>query len=99
MNFQFNFYFLSISCYIDNDINGDVLLELDHEILKELKIRSIGERVRILLAVKALLKCCAGNTVPYVNPIKYYIPRVFIIYNYQFFSLFFFLYINNRIFS
>ncbi|CAB4445937.1 unnamed protein product [Rhizophagus irregularis] len=61
--------------FSDNDINGDVLLELDHDILKELKIRSIGERVRILLAVKALLKCCAGNTVPYANPIKYYIPK------------------------
>ncbi|CAI2186005.1 3755_t:CDS:10 [Funneliformis geosporum] len=61
--------------FSDNDINGDVLLELDHEILKELRIRSIGERVRILLAVKTLLKCCVGNTAPYVHSIKYYVPK------------------------
>ncbi|GBC03541.1 hypothetical protein RclHR1_05190005 [Rhizophagus clarus] len=47
--------------FAENDINGDVLLELDHEILKELKIKSIGERIRILLAVKSLLKSCMGN--------------------------------------
>ncbi|PKY39754.1 Pkinase-domain-containing protein [Rhizophagus irregularis] len=49
--------------FAENDINGDVLLELDHEILKELKIKSIGERIRILLAVKSLLKSCMGNNI------------------------------------
>jgi hypothetical protein len=47
----------------ENDINGDVLLELDHDILKELKIKSIGERIRILLAVKSLLKSCMGTNI------------------------------------
>ncbi|CAG8851794.1 10650_t:CDS:2, partial [Racocetra persica] len=36
--------------FAENDINGDVLLELDHEVLKELKIRSIGDRIRLIAA-------------------------------------------------
>ncbi|CAG8492937.1 10194_t:CDS:10 [Racocetra fulgida] len=35
--------------------------ELDHEVLKELKIRSIGDRIRLIAAVRNLLKICAGN--------------------------------------
>ncbi|CAG8750717.1 10966_t:CDS:10, partial [Dentiscutata erythropus] len=57
--------------FAENDINGDVLLELDHEILKELKIRSIGDRLRLLNAVRSLLKICAGNNLPYHSIIKY----------------------------
>ncbi|CAG8515736.1 6271_t:CDS:10 [Ambispora gerdemannii] len=47
--------------FCENDITGDVLLELDHQILKELNIKKISERVRILVAVKALLKSCINN--------------------------------------
>ncbi|CAG8599465.1 284_t:CDS:10, partial [Ambispora leptoticha] len=47
--------------FCENDITGDVLLELDHQILKELNIVKIGDRVRILVAVKALLKSCINN--------------------------------------
>ncbi|CAH1763228.1 6504_t:CDS:10 [Entrophospora sp. SA101] len=36
--------------FTENDITGDVLLEIDHEVLKELKIRSIGDRIRLLVA-------------------------------------------------
>ncbi|CAG8794156.1 569_t:CDS:10, partial [Dentiscutata erythropus] len=57
--------------FAENDINGDVLLELDHEILKELKIRSIGDRLRLLNAVRTLLKICAGNNLPYHSIVKY----------------------------
>lgn len=38
----------------DNDIRGDVLLELDQVALKEMGISSIGDRLRILNAVKVL---------------------------------------------
>ncbi|KAG6832139.1 hypothetical protein H0H87_002451 [Tephrocybe sp. NHM501043] len=37
-----------------NDIRGDVLLELDQETLKEMGVSSIGDRLRIVNAVKAL---------------------------------------------
>ncbi|CAI2167625.1 13677_t:CDS:10 [Funneliformis geosporum] len=57
--------------FTDNDITGEVLLELDHDILKELKIRSVGDRVRILLAVKSLLKICWGNNIYPYTPTPY----------------------------
>ncbi|CAG8604437.1 2432_t:CDS:2, partial [Scutellospora calospora] len=47
-----------------------VLLEIDHEVLRELNIRSIGDRVRLLAAVRNLLKTCAGNNLNY-SAIKY----------------------------
>ncbi|KAG6907349.1 hypothetical protein DXG01_009233 [Tephrocybe rancida] len=37
-----------------NDIRGDILLELDQQTLKEMGISSIGDRLRIVNAVKAL---------------------------------------------
>jgi mitogen-activated protein kinase kinase kinase len=37
-----------------NDIRGDVLLELDQDTLKEVGVASIGDRLRILNAVKSL---------------------------------------------
>jgi mitogen-activated protein kinase kinase kinase len=37
-----------------NDIRGDILLELDQDTLKEMGIASIGDRLRILNAVKSL---------------------------------------------
>ncbi|KAG5727994.1 Protein kinase byr2 [Termitomyces sp. T112] len=37
-----------------NDIRGDVLLELDQQTLKEMGVTSIGDRLRIVNAVKAL---------------------------------------------
>nr|CAG8511205.1 8855_t:CDS:10 [Entrophospora candida] len=49
--------------FTENDITGDVLLEIDHEVLKELKIRSIGDRIRLLVAVKSLLKTCLSNNI------------------------------------
>ncbi|CAG8849027.1 26416_t:CDS:2, partial [Racocetra persica] len=54
-----------------NDINGDVLLELDHEILRELKIWSISDRLRLLAAVRSLLKLCAGDNLHYHSINKY----------------------------
>jgi mitogen-activated protein kinase kinase kinase len=42
------------STFKANDIRGDVLLELDQVTLKEMGITSIGDRLRIVNAVKAL---------------------------------------------
>ncbi|CAG8795909.1 5545_t:CDS:10, partial [Cetraspora pellucida] len=60
--------YLYLCLILENDINGDVLLELDHEVLRELKIRSIGDRIRLIAAVRNLLKICAGNN---CSTIKY----------------------------
>ena len=46
-----------------NDIRGDVLLELDQITLKEMGISSIGDRLRILNAVKVLRQRVSGKAV------------------------------------
>lgn len=52
------------STFKEHDIRGDVILDLDQQTLKEMGITSIGDRIRIINAVKALrLKCAARNTV------------------------------------
>ena len=38
----------------DNDITGEILLELDHEVLKQMQINSVGKRLGILKAIKEL---------------------------------------------
>jgi mitogen-activated protein kinase kinase kinase len=46
----------------EHDIRGDILLELDHDTLKEMRISSVGDRLRIVNAVKALrLRCTAPH--------------------------------------
>ena len=37
-----------------NNINGDTLLDCDQNILKEVGINKVGDRIRIMVAVKAL---------------------------------------------
>ena len=46
-----------------NDIRGDVILELDQASLKEIGIASIGDRLRILNAVKSLRQRVASRIV------------------------------------
>src|SRR6266699_5215194 len=46
-----------------NDIRGDILLDLDQITLKEMGISSIGDRLRILNAVKVLRQRVAGKGV------------------------------------
>ncbi|RDB21078.1 Protein kinase byr2 [Hypsizygus marmoreus] len=46
-----------------NDIRGDILLELDQETLKEMGVSSIGDRLRIVNAVKALRQRAASRVV------------------------------------
>src|ERR1700722_17016721 len=45
-----------------NDIRGDVLLELDQVTLKEMGVTSIGDRLRILNAIKALRHKCSSKS-------------------------------------
>ncbi|KAI6045783.1 Pkinase-domain-containing protein [Pisolithus marmoratus] len=47
-----------IDTFKEHDIRGDVLLELDLETLKEMNITSVGDKLRILSAVKALRHRC-----------------------------------------
>lgn len=58
---------IKCGCYQDtfkaNDIRGDVLLELDQNTLKELGISCIGDRLRILNAVKILRQRVAAKGV------------------------------------
>ena len=38
----------------ENNINGEILLELNYELLKDMKLASVGERARILQSIKKL---------------------------------------------
>eukprot|EP00158_Paraphelidium_tribonemae_P007178 Partr_v1_DN28139_c3_g1_i2_m55249 putative mitogen-activated protein kinase kinase kinase len=42
--------------FIANDISGEVLFELDHGHLKDMSIRTVGDRAKILLAIRRLLR-------------------------------------------
>ena len=44
-----------------SDIRGDVILEMDQVTLKEIGIASVGDRLRILNAVKALRQRCSNR--------------------------------------
>ncbi|CAK5277694.1 unnamed protein product [Mycena citricolor] len=50
-----------------NDIRGDIILELDQTTLQELGVNSIGDRLRIINAVKSLRMRAAGR--PPATPI------------------------------
>ncbi|KAI5833967.1 ste11-like protein [Schizophyllum commune Tattone D] len=53
----------------ENDIRGDVLLELDQATLKEMGIASIGDRLRIVNAVKTLRQRSAAKAVTIQTPV------------------------------
>ncbi|PRQ71551.1 hypothetical protein AAT19DRAFT_10409, partial [Rhodotorula toruloides] len=40
--------------FASNDIRGSVLLEVDQLALKEMGVRSVGDRVKICVAIKGL---------------------------------------------
>lgn len=52
----------------EHDIRGDVILDLDQSTLKETGIISVGDRIKILVAVKALRQRCARHSSPAVAP-------------------------------
>ncbi|KAI5849527.1 hypothetical protein DFP73DRAFT_298054 [Morchella snyderi] len=45
----------------ENNITGEALLECDHSVLKELGVKKVGDRVRIVVAIKALRTRAYGN--------------------------------------
>ncbi|KAF9535311.1 hypothetical protein CPB83DRAFT_841559 [Crepidotus variabilis] len=51
-----------------NDIRGDVILELDQITLQEMGIASIGDRLRILNAVKILRQKVSGKSTSTISP-------------------------------
>lgn len=56
------------SRFREHDIRGDVILDLDQSTLKETGIVSVGDRIKILVAVKALRQKCARHSSPLVAP-------------------------------
>ncbi|KAJ1659890.1 ATP binding [Dispira simplex] len=44
--------------FIDNNITGDLLFELDYKLLRELNITTVGERIKLSVAIKKLLRTC-----------------------------------------
>ncbi|RCH81166.1 ATP binding [Rhizopus azygosporus] len=44
--------------FIEHNITGSVLLDLDYEALKAMDIKTVGERVRLTTAIKALRQDC-----------------------------------------
>ena len=58
-----------------SDIRGDVILELDQITLKEIGIASVGDRLRILNAVKTLRQRCS-NRVERTSTYSSYRPRI-----------------------
>ncbi|KIJ68913.1 hypothetical protein HYDPIDRAFT_23789 [Hydnomerulius pinastri MD-312] len=51
-----------IETFKEHDIRGDVLLELDQDTLKEMRITSVGDRLRIVNGVKGLRQRCSTRT-------------------------------------
>ncbi|OZJ03800.1 hypothetical protein BZG36_03025 [Bifiguratus adelaidae] len=47
--------------FLENNVNGETLLELDNRALKELELPTVGERVRLLVAVKGLRRECSSS--------------------------------------
>jgi mitogen-activated protein kinase kinase kinase len=45
----------------ENDINGELLMELDYNLLKQMGIPTVGDRVRLLTAIKELKRSHPGR--------------------------------------
>jgi len=48
--------------FASNNINGDALLDCDQNILKEVGVTKVGDRIRIMVAVKALRAHAVSRT-------------------------------------
>ena len=44
----------------DNDIRGDVILDVDQQALKEMNVTSVGDRIKIVVAIKKLRSACVA---------------------------------------
>ncbi|QSL65155.1 hypothetical protein MERGE_002460 [Pneumocystis wakefieldiae] len=47
-----------VHIFKENNVNGDVLLECNDELLKELGIRKLGDRIKLSLSIKKLREKC-----------------------------------------
>ncbi|KAJ1928257.1 ATP binding, partial [Linderina pennispora] len=55
--------------FVENQINGEALLELDYNLLKELSVRTVGERVRLNIAIRDLRnRCLRGDMMDNTRP-------------------------------
>ncbi|CAE6433499.1 unnamed protein product [Rhizoctonia solani] len=52
------------STFSENDIRGNVILDLDQHALKEMEITSVGDRIKILNAIKSLRQQCSKGAGP-----------------------------------
>ncbi|CAE6418691.1 unnamed protein product [Rhizoctonia solani] len=52
------------STFSENDIRGNVILDLDQHALKEMEITSVGDRIKILNAIKTLRQQCSKGAGP-----------------------------------
>ncbi|KAG8733179.1 ATP binding [Ceratobasidium sp. 423] len=52
------------STFGENDIRGNVILDLDQHALKEMEITSVGDRIKILNAIKSLRQQCSKGAGP-----------------------------------
>lgn len=60
-----------IPAFKNNDIRGDILLELDQDTLKEMGISSIGDRLRIVNGVKNLRSKCSQRATSSLSAIAH----------------------------
>ncbi|RKP23047.1 sterile alpha motif/pointed domain-containing protein [Syncephalis pseudoplumigaleata] len=49
-----------VDTFIENDVDGQVLVELDNTLLKELGVPTVGERVKLMVALKKLRQACVN---------------------------------------
>ncbi|KAJ2708249.1 ATP binding [Coemansia sp. IMI 203386] len=58
------------AAFRENLITGEALVELDYGLLKELSVRTVGERVRLNLAIKRLRQQCLLVDVESESPVR-----------------------------
>ncbi|KAJ2909414.1 ATP binding [Coemansia aciculifera] len=56
------------AAFRENLVNGEALVELDYGLLKELSVRTVGERVRLNLAIRRLRQQCLQMDVEVETP-------------------------------
>ncbi|KAJ2698955.1 ATP binding [Coemansia sp. IMI 209128] len=56
------------AAFRENLVNGEALVELDYGLLKELSVRTVGERVRLNLAIRRLRQQCLQLDAEFESP-------------------------------
>ncbi|KAJ1992924.1 ATP binding [Dimargaris cristalligena] len=50
--------------FVDNNITGNILFELDYKLLRQLNITTVGERIRLSVAIKKFQRQCLAYREP-----------------------------------